>query len=87
MPRNKSREGPLQKKGDDLVEFFENNDMGEYWEGMPEAHFEVEIRKRNHLIVIDEDIAARITAIAKAKKTSSESMVNSWLKEGIRKAN
>ena len=86
MARNESKGGPLPKKIDDLVEFFENNDMGEYWDGMPEAHFEVEIKKRNHLIVIDKNMAARTTAIAKAKKTSSESLVNSWLKEGIRKA-
>ena len=86
MPRNKLHEHPLQKKVDDLVEFFEKNDMGEHWERMPEAHSEVEIKKRSHLIVIDEDIAARITAIAKAKKPSSESLVNSWLRERIQKA-
>jgi CopG antitoxin of type II toxin-antitoxin system len=86
MARSKSREAPLPKKLDDLVGFFETHDMSDYWERMPEAHFEVDIKKRTHLIAIDEEIADQITAIAKSKKTSSESLVNSWLKEKIQKA-
>jgi CopG antitoxin of type II toxin-antitoxin system len=85
MARSKSQKVPLPKKLDDLVEFFETHDMGEYWDRMPEAHFEVEIKKRTHLIAIDEDIADQITAIAKSRKTSSESLVNSWIKEKIQK--
>lgn len=86
MARSKSLEGPLPKNLDDLVEFFDTHDMGDYWDQMPEAHFEVEIKNRTHLIAIDEEIANKITAIAKSKKTSSESLVNSWLKENIQKA-
>ena len=86
MARSKAQEVPLPKKLDELVEFFETHDMSDYWDRMPEAHFEVEIKKRTHLVAIDEDIADQITAIAKSKKTSSESLVNSWLKEKIRKA-
>ena len=85
MARSKPQEVTLPKKLDDLVEFFETHDMGEYWDRMPEAHFDVEIKKRTHLIAIDEDIADQITAIAKSKKTSSESLVNLWLKESIQK--
>jgi hypothetical protein len=77
---------PLPKKLDDLIEFFETHDMGDYWDRMPEAHFEVEIKKRTHLIAIEEDIADQITAIARSKKTSSETLVNLWLKEKIQKA-
>jgi CopG antitoxin of type II toxin-antitoxin system len=86
MARNKPQAGPLPKKLDDLVEFFETHDMGDYWDRMPEAHFEVEIKNRTHLVAIDADIADQITAIAKSKKTSSQSLVNSWLKEKVRKA-
>ena len=86
MARSKAQDIPLPKKLDDLVEFFETHDLGEYWDRMPEAHFEIDIKKRTHLIAIDEDVADKITAIAKAKKTSSEALVNSWLKEKIQKA-
>jgi hypothetical protein len=86
MARSKPQETALPKKLDDLVEFFETHDMGDYWDRMPEAHFEIDIKKRTHLIAIDEDIANQITAIAKSKKTASETLVNSWLKEKIQKA-
>ena len=86
MARSKPQEVPLPKKLDDLVEFFETHDMGDYWDRMSDAHLEIDIKKRTHLIAIDEEIADRITAIARSKKTSSETLVNSWLKEKIQKA-
>ncbi|MBC8264672.1 MAG: hypothetical protein H8E47_11180 [Anaerolineales bacterium] len=38
---------------DELVEFFDTHDMGEYWDEMPEAHFEVDIKTRTHLFSSD----------------------------------
>ena len=86
MARSKSQTLPIPKKIDDLVEFFETHDMGDHWESMPEAQFEIAIKKRTHLVAIDEEIADRITKIAKSKKTSSASLINGWLKEKVRKA-
>jgi len=86
MGRSKSQKHPLPRKLEDLVEFFDTHDMGEYWNQMPEAKFEIKIKKKTHLIAIDEEVADCISAIAKSKKTSSASLVNSWLKEKIQKA-
>jgi hypothetical protein len=68
---------------DDLVEFFDTHDMGEYQEDLPEAHFDVELRRKTHLVAIDEDTNNRLTEIAEGERTSAESLVNSWLKEKI----
>ena len=43
MARSKQQTVPVPKKLDDLVEFFETHDMGDYLEQMPEAEFEIEI--------------------------------------------
>ena len=86
MARSKSQTLPVPKNIDDLAEFFETHDMGEYWQEMPEAEFDIDIKKRTHLVAIDEEIAAKITTIAKSKKTSSESLINAWLREKIRRA-
>jgi len=59
--------------------------MGEYWQEMPEAQFEIDIKKRTHLIAIDEEVADRITTIAKTRKTSSQSLINAWLKDTLRR--
>ena len=43
MARSKQQTVPVPKKLDDLVEFCETHDMGDYLEQMPEAEFEIEI--------------------------------------------
>ena len=86
MARGKSQTSAIPKKLNALIEFFETHDMGEYWEQMAEAQFEIDIKKRTHLVAIDEDVADQITAIAKSRKTSSEALINTWLKEKIRRA-
>ena len=86
MGKSKSKSLPRFNCSLELVEFFETYDMGEYWDFMPEAHFDVEIKRRTHLIAIDEEIARGLTRIAKSKRISSGALVNSWLREKIRKA-
>ena len=70
---------------DALVKFFDSHDMGEYWDQLSEEHFDVNIKRRQHLVVIDAEISGKLTEIAQSKKVSSEKLVNSWLKEKIRK--
>ncbi len=86
MAKSKSKRLPSFGSVDQFVKFFESHDMGEYWEKMPEAHFDINIKKRKHLVAIDEELSAQLTDIAKSKKVSSEKLINSWLKERIRKA-
>jgi hypothetical protein len=85
MEKNKSKTLPRSKSIKELIEFFETHDMGDYWEEMPEAHFEVNIKKRKHLVALEEDIVGKLTEIAKSKKVSSESLINAWLKDKIRR--
>ncbi len=68
---------------DELVEFFDTHDMGEYWDQMPEVHFEVDIKTRTHLFAIDEDLATELSEIARLRQTPSQMLVNSWLREKI----
>ena len=86
MERNKAKILPRSKSVKELVDFFETHDMGDYWEKMPEAHFDVNIKKRKHLVALEEDIVGKLTEIAKLKKVSSESLINAWLKDKIRRA-
>ena len=86
MAKSKVETLPEPNSIDELVDFFETHDMGEHWEQMPEAEFEVKIKRRKHLIALEEDVVTRVTRIAKAKKISSEALINTWLKEKLRKA-
>lgn len=86
MARSKAKSLPTTKSIGELVDFFEEHDMGEYWEQMAEAEFEVNIKERKHLIALEESIVAKVTEIARKKKIPSEALINTWLKEKIRTA-
>jgi CopG antitoxin of type II toxin-antitoxin system len=66
-----------------LVEFFETHDMGEYWEQMPEAKLDIDIRHRKHLVALDDDLVGKVAEIARSRHVSSESLVNSLLWEKL----
>jgi hypothetical protein len=83
MARNKIKKIPRFKSLDALVEFFDNHDLGEYWDEMPEVQFDVDIKKKRHLFALDDKLADRLTKIAKTKKTSSSALINSWLREKV----
>jgi len=67
----------------ELVEFFETHDMGEHWDQMPEADFDIDIRRRKHLVALDEDLAEEVSKIARSRQVSSESLINALLLEKL----
>jgi hypothetical protein len=83
MAKSKTKTLPEFNSTAELVDFFETHDMGDYWEQMPAAAFEIKLKRRKHLIALEEDVVAKVTRIAKAKKVSSEALINSWLKEKL----
>ncbi|NOT61397.1 MAG: hypothetical protein HOP19_14360 [Acidobacteria bacterium] len=83
MAKNKPATLPKFNSTAELVDFFDTHDMGDYLEQMPEVDFEIKIKRRKHLIALEEDVVTKVTRIAKAKKVSSEALINTWLKEKL----
>lgn len=83
MARSRAKHMPKFNSLDELVEFFESHDMGEYWDDMPEVHFDIDIKRRTHVFALDEDLAEKVTAIAKAKRIPSSALINEWLREKV----
>jgi len=83
MAKNKVKPFPRQKSVDALVEFFDKHDLGDYWDRLPKADFEVNIKTRKHLVAIDEKIIPRINRFAKSKRVTSAKLINTWLREKI----
>ena len=81
MVKNTSTGFPPARSLDELVEFFDTHDMGEHWEHMPEAHFDIDIKKRTHLVAIDEELLGKLAAIAQSQQVSAEMLIHAWLKE------
>jgi hypothetical protein len=83
MGKSKSSPRPKFTSLDALVEFFETHDMGEYWDDLPEAYFDIDIRRRTHLFALDEDLVERLATIAKARRVPSKTLINEWLREKV----
>lgn len=71
---------------DQLIELFDTHDMGEYWDQMPEASFEIDIRRRKHVVTLDDDLAGKVAKIARSRKVSSEALINALLREKLAEA-
>ena len=46
---------------EEMVEFFDTHDMAEHFDEMPEAHFDVDIQRRNHLVLLKPNDGAQST--------------------------
>ena len=68
---------------EELTEFFDANDMGDYWQTMPEVEFEITLAKKIRLVAIEEALAERVAKIAKDKKVSPEVLIQAWLEEKL----
>ena len=84
MKKNENKGIPQMNSLDELVDFFDTHDMGGFYEQMPEADFEVDIKRRKYLFALDAEVAKKLTEIAKLKQITSEALANIWLVEKIK---
>ena len=83
MAKSKPKNLPKFDSLDELVDFFDERDLGDYLDKMPEADFDVDVKQRTHLFAIDEDLSIKLTEIAKAKQMPAGTLINTWLREKI----
>ena len=81
--KSKPKSLPQFESLDDLVSFFDTQDLGDYLDHMPEATFEVDLKQRTHLFALDPELSHKLTEIAKARHVSAEVLINTWLQEKI----
>ena len=86
MTKEKPKSIPHFASLDELIDFFDSHDLGEYLNQIQETDFEVDIRKRTHVFALNEDITEKLTKIALSKQVSSEELIYSWLREKVHDA-
>lgn len=84
MTGSSSRGLPGWRSLDELVDYFDTHDMGELLDQMPRVNFTVDVRRKRHLVAIDNDILVHIEDIAKRESLSFEELINTWLREKVR---
>ena len=83
MAESKDESEPMKKLPkfsslDELVTFFEENDLGDY--DLPEVHFDVNVKRR---VPIDRDLYPKLDEAAHARGLSVPDLVNAWMREKI----
>lgn len=86
MTESKSKKLPEFNSDRELVEFFDTHDLGEYDSELPEADFEVDLKRNHYLVSVDGYLMNKLLEVAKERQVSVEMLLDSWLKEKLLKA-
>jgi hypothetical protein len=87
MPESELGKLPQFGSSQELVEFFDTHDMGEYENHMPEVVFEINLKRDHYLVSVDRRLMSQLLEAAQNQQVSVELLVDSWLKEKLLKAN
>lgn len=69
---------------EEMEEFCDTQDVGEYWDQTEPAEFEVSPQaRRRYLVSVDRDVLLRVQHIAQERGTTTESLVNLLLEQRL----
>jgi hypothetical protein len=86
MARSRIKRDPIPehfKSIEEAAEFWDNHDLGDYWNLTKEAEFEVDIQRRVFLTALEPELAKRLTDRARKQGVSAETLINVWLSEKL----
>lgn len=86
MTESKSEQLPRFNSRQELIDFFETHDIGEFEAQMPEVEFDVDLKRDHYLISVNGQLMSQLLEVAKDQHISVELLVDSWLKEKLLKA-
>jgi len=69
----------------ELSEFWDSHNLGEYWEQLRPAEFEVDIQSQATYYPLEANLSADLRSIARKKGISPEVLLNLWVREKVRK--
>jgi predicted phosphatase len=68
---------------EEAADFWDNHDLGDYWDLTKEVSFNVQIDKTSRYVRLDKGVAKKVSDIAKTQGISIEALVNAWIKEKL----
>jgi hypothetical protein len=64
-----------------IGEFWDNHDLGEFWEQTAPAAFEVDIRSETTYYAVESGLALKLRKLAEQQGISAETLLNLWVQE------
>jgi hypothetical protein len=83
MAESETKHLPHFDSLDEMVEFFDTHDMGDYFDQMPEVEMEIDLKRQRYVITLELELADKLTEIARSKQISSEELVTLWVQEKL----
>ncbi|NIM15035.1 MAG: hypothetical protein GTO45_23970 [Candidatus Aminicenantes bacterium] len=75
---------PEMKSYEEMAEFWDTHDLGDYWEQTEPAEFEISPQaRRRYLVSVDRNILLRIQQLARKRGLTTESLVNLFLEQHL----
>jgi CopG antitoxin of type II toxin-antitoxin system len=67
----------------EIGEFWDTHDLGDYWEQTKPAQFEVDIESEAIYYAVEPKLSTQISSLAKERGVSPETLLNLWLQEKL----
>jgi hypothetical protein len=86
MRKSSPKRDPIPKhfqSVEEAAEFWDSHDLTDYWDVTSEAHFDVDIQRRMFLTALEPELAKKLTACARERGISTETLINMWLTEKL----
>ena len=75
---------PEPKSYEEIAEFWDAHDLGDYWDMTEEAHFEIAPQaRRRYLVAIEPKLLERVHRLAFERGQSTARMIHELLEQGI----
>lgn len=80
MQRNKSSISKAETYRE-IGEFWDENDLADYWEQLEPVEFEIEIESQTTYFPVETNLSTKLAAAAKRHGVSPETLLNLWIQE------
>ncbi|MCP4146123.1 MAG: hypothetical protein GY757_00095, partial [bacterium] len=75
---------PEFKSYDEMADFCDTHDMGDYWDQTEPAEFEISPEtRRRYMVSVDRDVLLRVQQMAQIRGITTESLVNLLLEQRL----
>jgi hypothetical protein len=68
----------------EIGEFWDRNDLSDYWGKTRKVNFDVDIESKVTYYPIERNLAERIQSAARDRGVSSDTLVNLWLEQKVK---
>jgi hypothetical protein len=68
---------------DEASEFWDSHNLADYWNETSQAIFDVKLKEHSRYVVVEENLAKKLSRVSKKEKVSPETLVNLWVAEKL----